>query len=40
MIEYAEKSDLDKSGDIDKKEAFWVAFALTFNNFGTELLQV
>ncbi|AQS06900.1 sporulation membrane protein YtaF [Clostridium beijerinckii] len=35
MIEYAEKSDLDKSGDIDKKEALLVAFALTFNNFGT-----
>lgn len=35
MIEYAEKSDLDKSGDINIKEAVFVAFALTFNNLGT-----
>ncbi len=35
MIEYAEKSDLDNSGDIDMKEAILVAFALTFNNLGT-----
>lgn len=35
MIEYAEKSDLDNSGDIDTKEALLVAFALTFNNLGT-----
>ncbi|OOM75227.1 manganese efflux pump [Clostridium sp. BL-8] len=35
MIEYAEKSDLDNSGDIDIKEAILVAFALTFNNLGT-----
>jgi putative sporulation protein YtaF len=35
MIEYAEKSDLDNSGDINIKEALLVAFALTFNNFGT-----
>jgi putative sporulation protein YtaF len=35
MIEYAEKSDLDNSGDIDIKEALLVAFALTFNNLGT-----
>lgn len=35
MIEYAEKSDLDNSGDINTKEALLVAFALTFNNLGT-----
>jgi len=35
MIEYAEKSDLDNSGDINIKEAILVAFALTFNNLGT-----
>lgn len=35
MIEYAEKSDLDKSGDINIKEALLVAFGLTFNNLGT-----
>ncbi|MBD7911431.1 manganese efflux pump [Clostridium cibarium] len=35
MIEYAEKSDLDKSGDISIKEAIFVAFSLTFNNLGT-----
>lgn len=35
MIEYAEKSDLDNSGDINIKEAVLVAFALTFNNLGT-----
>lgn len=35
MIEYAEKSDLDKSGDIDIKEALLVSFGLTFNNLGT-----
>ncbi|MDR3598523.1 sporulation membrane protein YtaF [Clostridium sp.] len=35
MIEYAEKSDLDNSGDINMKEAFLVAFGLTFNNLGT-----
>ena len=35
MIEYAEKSDLDKSGDINIKEALIVAFGLTFNNLGT-----
>lgn len=35
MIEYAEKSDLDKSGDISIKEALLVAFGLTFNNIGT-----
>lgn len=35
MIEYAEKSDLDKSGDINIKEALFVAFGLTFNNLGT-----
>ncbi|WP_315066157.1 manganese efflux pump [uncultured Clostridium sp.] len=35
MIKYAEKSDLDSSGDIDMKEALLVALALTFNNLGT-----
>jgi len=35
MIEYAEKSDLDSSGDISMKEALIVAFGLTFNNLGT-----
>ena len=35
MIEYAEKSDLDNSGDINIKESLLVAFALTFNNLGT-----
>lgn len=35
MVEYAENSDLDKSGDINIKEALFVAFGLTFNNLGT-----
>ncbi|MFL0198828.1 sporulation membrane protein YtaF [Clostridium sp. WILCCON 0269] len=35
MIEYAEKSDLDNSGNISMKEALLVAFGLTFNNLGT-----
>ena len=35
MIEYAEKSDLDSSGDINIKEALIVALGLTFNNLGT-----
>jgi len=35
MIEYAEKSDSDSSGDINMKEALIVAFGLTFNNLGT-----
>lgn len=35
MIEYAEESDLDNSGDISMKEALLVAFGLTFNNLGT-----
>ncbi|WML37684.1 manganese efflux pump [Clostridium sp. OS1-26] len=35
MIEYAEKSDLDNSGDINIKEALIVALGLTFNNLGT-----
>ena len=35
MIEYAKESDLDNSGDINIKEAFFVAFGLTFNNLGT-----
>ncbi|WP_298844659.1 sporulation membrane protein YtaF [Clostridium sp.] len=35
MIVYAEKSDLDSSGNINVKEALIVAFALTFNNLGT-----
>lgn len=37
MIEYAEKSDLDNSGSISIKEAFFVAIGLTFNNMGTGL---
>ena len=35
MIDYAEKSDLDNSGDINMKEALIVAFGLTFNDLGT-----
>ncbi|HEY5560623.1 MAG TPA: manganese efflux pump [Clostridiaceae bacterium] len=35
MLEYAEKSDLDNSHDINFKEALLVAFGLTFNNLGT-----
>jgi putative sporulation protein YtaF len=35
MVEYAENSDLDNSGDISMKEALLVAFGLTFNNIGT-----
>lgn len=35
MIEYAEKSDLDNSGDINIKESIFVALSLTFNNLGT-----
>lgn len=35
MIEYAETSDLDNSGDISIKEALLVALGLTFNNLGT-----
>ncbi|MBU3175051.1 sporulation membrane protein YtaF [Clostridium estertheticum] len=35
MIEYAEKSDLDNSGDISNKEALIIASGLTFNNLGT-----
>ncbi len=35
MIEYAQKSDLDNSGDINIKEALIVALGLTFNNLGT-----
>jgi len=35
MIEYAEKSDLDSSGDISMKEALLIALGLTFNNLGT-----
>ncbi|MDS0528350.1 manganese efflux pump [Clostridium sp. SHJSY1] len=35
MIEYAEKSDLNNSGDISIKEAIFVAISLTFNNLGT-----
>ena len=35
MIEYAQKSDLDNSGDIDMKEALIVALGLTLNNLGT-----
>lgn len=35
MIEYAEESDLDHSGNIDKKEALLVAMGLMLNNLGT-----
>jgi putative sporulation protein YtaF len=35
MVEYAEHSDVDKSGHIDNKEAFILALGLTFNNLGT-----
>lgn len=35
MIEYAEESDLDRSGDISMKESLLIALALTFNNLGT-----
>lgn len=35
MVQYAENSDLDNSGDINIKEALLVAFGLTFNNLGT-----
>jgi len=35
MIEYAEKSDLDSSGDISMSEALFIALGLTFNNLGT-----
>jgi len=35
MLEYAEKSDLDNSHDINFKEALLVALGLTFNNLGT-----
>lgn len=35
MIEYAKKSDLDSSGDINMKESLFIAFGLTFNNLGT-----
>ena len=35
MIEYAEKSDIDNSGDISINEALLIALGLTFNNLGT-----
>ena len=35
MMEYAEESDLDRSGSIDKKEAFLVGLGLMLNNLGT-----
>ncbi|GKU25275.1 manganese efflux pump [Clostridium folliculivorans] len=35
MVQYAEKSDTDKSGDISAKESILVALGLTFNNLGT-----
>jgi putative sporulation protein YtaF len=35
MIEYAKKSDLDSSSDINTKEALLIALGLTFNNLGT-----
>ncbi|NLU08681.1 MAG: sporulation membrane protein YtaF, partial [Clostridiales bacterium] len=38
MIEYAEKSDFDSSGDISTREALFVAFGLTFNNIGTGIV--
>lgn len=37
MFDYAEKSDKDKSGDINMKEALLVSFGLTFNNIGAGL---
>lgn len=37
MVNYAEKSDLDQSGDINMKEAFLISFGLTFNNIGAGL---
>lgn len=38
MVEYAEKSDLDHSGDISIKESIFVAFGLTFNNLGNGIV--
>ncbi len=35
MMEYAVKSDLDRNGNIDKKEAFLIALGLMLNNLGT-----
>lgn len=35
MLEYAEESDLDRSGTIDKKEACLVGIGLMLNNLGT-----
>lgn len=35
MVDYAEHSDVDKSGHVDTKEAFMLALGLTFNNLGT-----
>lgn len=35
MVDYVEKSDKDHSGDINIKEALFVASGLTFNNIGT-----
>lgn len=37
MIEYAEKSDLDNSNNININEAFIVSLGLTFNNLATGL---
>ncbi|MGE5456300.1 MAG: manganese efflux pump [Ignavibacteriales bacterium] len=34
IIDYAEKTDLNKSGDIDKKEAILIALGLMINNLG------
>ena len=34
-VHYAEVSDKDKSGDLNLKEAFFVAMGLTINNLGT-----
>lgn len=35
MMEYAEESDLNSNGKIDKKEAFLVGLGLMLNNLGT-----
>jgi putative sporulation protein YtaF len=38
MFDYVGKSDRDKSGDINIKEALLVAFGLTFNNIGAGIV--
>src|SRR5690606_18538148 len=34
MLVYAEKTDIDKSGDIDIKEGLLIGLGLSINNFG------